>query len=445
MSEKGVNAMAENDIYDSKGKYERFKANLRRLLIKPKNENNNETGKRKYYCRNAANLRYFELLFLKFEAKDTSYVRRLRLINTVKLITYATEKALSKCTREDIDKITAFMHTRYKSPKSKRDFIRDIKYIWKLLFPENDEKGRPDETITPYVVRHLSARIDISKEKRRNDKLTFQEFKQIVDYFTEDPRMQAFLMLSLESLARPQELLYTKINDYEFYDNYAKVWISEHGKEGTGLLQCIDSFPYVQKWYRLHPYKSNKDSFFFVNQGYNDRTGQMKPENINKKLRSAIKDLKINKSITAYSIKRNGVTFRRLRGDSDLEIQHAARWKSSKQLKTYDLSQQEDAFKIELVKRGLIKDPEKRYKRFLPKAKECMFCNEKVGFTEEICPNCNHVIDRDKVKEQIENNSVLNKKVEALENQISDLVETFDWLRQIKGSSILKELAQLAK
>ena len=76
-----------------------------------------------------------------------------------------------------------------------------------------------------------------------------------------------------------------------------------------------------------------------------NRCKQMKPKNVNKMIRKACKDLQIDKPITCYSLKRNGVTMRRLRGESDVEIQHAARWTSTKQLKTYDLSSQDEAFK----------------------------------------------------------------------------------------------------
>ena len=112
-------------------------------------------------------------------------------------------------------KNNCFMHKVYRSPKSKQDFIRDTKYIWRTLFPDKDEKGRPDETVMPYVVRHLNDRMDKSKEKLRDDKITWNEFEKILNYFNNDIRIQAYLFLALESLGRPQELLYTKIRDVE--------------------------------------------------------------------------------------------------------------------------------------------------------------------------------------------------------------------------------------
>ena len=91
----------------------------------------------------------------KFETKDISFVRRMRLLADMKMIVYCTEKDLSSLERDDIDKVIKYTNTVL-SPRSKRDFILDIKHLWRVLFPEKDQKGRPDETITPYVVRHLN-------------------------------------------------------------------------------------------------------------------------------------------------------------------------------------------------------------------------------------------------------------------------------------------------
>ena len=196
--------MAENDIYNSQKKYEDFKKNLDNFAFPP------QSKKAKYYCKNKHNLNYFRQLFPNFEAKDNSYSRRIRLLNSLKLISYITNKDLKNCEREDINQIVAYMHSVSPSPKTKQDFIRDIKYLWKTLFPEQDERGRLDEALIPYPVRHLSAKIDKSKEKLRNDRFTWEEFEQLLQYFAQDPRMQAYLFLALESLGRPQELLYIK-------------------------------------------------------------------------------------------------------------------------------------------------------------------------------------------------------------------------------------------
>lgn len=382
--------MAEDDIYGNKERYERFLKRVEIITEQPK------YGNQRYYCKNPANIKYFKKLIPYFEAKDLSYIRRYRVLYFLTLITYVLDKDLAECDRNDINTLVGFTHKTHKTAYSKGDAIKEIKIIWKTLFPEKDSMGRLDETLTPYVVRHLSRAIDKSKEKRRNDKLTWEEFQKIVHFFSGDKRIQAYLMLALESLGRPQEVLYTKIQDYEFHDTFAKVWISEHGKEGTGFLQCIDSYPYVMEWYQTHPFKNNPKAFFFINQRGRKGYEQLKNNYINKLLKHACSVLNIQKEITCYSIKRNGVTFRRQRGDSDVQIQHAARWSSTKQLKIYDMSTQEDALKIELEKRGLAA---KNRETFDSQIKHCLFCSYSNGFTAEFCTNCKRPLDRKKIEE----------------------------------------------
>ena len=50
--------MAEDDIYGSKKKYERFKINLDLFLVSPAELDR----KKKYYCKNKVNLNYFKKL-----------------------------------------------------------------------------------------------------------------------------------------------------------------------------------------------------------------------------------------------------------------------------------------------------------------------------------------------------------------------------------------------
>ena len=402
--------MAEEDIYHNKRNYDRFIANLEQLKGIPK-EKSIRGRIRKYYCKNPINIAYFSKFIKRFETNDTSYIRRLRLFRVLLIITNVTKKDLCECNREDIDTIIAFSHTVNKSIKSKKDFIKDLKHIWKCLFPEKDEKGRIDETLMPYVVRHISSKIDKSREKLRDDRLSLDEVERLMNYFSNNPQMQFYLSLSLESLGRPQEICYRKIKDLEIYEDYAKLYVSSHGKEGTKFLQIIDSYPYFLKWFEIHPYKNDKNAFLFLSNG-KDR--QLTPLNINKKLRLACKKLGIDKRITAYSLKRNGITFSRLRGDSDVEIQHRAGWSSTKQIKTYDLSNNEDYFKKELAKRGLIKDD--TYKEFLPKTKQCI-CGAITGFADKMCNKCKRIIDKDEIKRKIEVEKEIMKVIEIMKDR----------------------------
>ena len=423
--------MAEDDIYKSKQKYEHIKAHLEQFALPPVQRQGCEPSKR-YFCRNRVNLKYFRILFAHFESRDISFIRRIRLVQSMRLACFLTSKDLHDCTRDDLNQIAAGMHQIYSSSQSKQTFLKDVRHAWKILFPEKDAHGRPDETIVPYVVRHLSVKVDKSREKMRQDKLTWDEFEKVVDYFGNEPRIQAYLTLALESLGRPQELLYLRIRNVELHDNYAKIYLSEHGKEGVGLLQCIDSYPYLLKWLNVHPLSKSPDAFLFVNTGDTNKLCQLTPSNINRMIRAACEDLGLQKPVTCYSLKRNGVTIRRLRGESDMEIQHAARWSSTKQLKTYDLSTQDEAFKRELEKRGLLPSgPDAQFT-----TRKCQFCDKVSGFGEELCQQCHRPLDRNAVRHQLKEK---DHEIDALKHAIAEIAEQMkqfkvQFLRDLAGN-----------
>ncbi len=410
--------MAEEDIYGSKRLYEAFMAELEEFSKEPECKLVvHGRGHRKYWCKNKANLKYFRKLSDISEREDHSYKRRLDIIRSVKFITWATDKDLKDCEREDIDKIMSESHKVNLSVESKRTFIRDLKYVWRQLFPERDEKGRLDERITPYVVRHISHKIDKSKQKRRKDRLNLEQLEKLMNFFSKNPMMQLYVSLIIESLGRPQELSYIRINDVEIHDNtYAKIHVSEHGKEGTKFLQCIDSYPYLVKWFEVHPFKDNKNSFLFIANG--KENNQFTPCNATKQLQKACDRLNLPR-VTAYSLKRNGVTFARLRGESDVEIQHKAGWTSTKQINTYDQSDAEDVLKTQLAKRGLIKD--KAYERFTPKQKTCL-CGENMGFSERVCPKCKRFVNQEDIKKQMKADDLTVKVLEKIGAQNRELI-----------------------
>jgi len=73
--------MAEDDIYGSKKRYENLTNQIGTFSDKPK-----FGGKTEYFCRNKNNLKYFYQLCKTFETKDLSYIRRIRVLHTLKLI-----------------------------------------------------------------------------------------------------------------------------------------------------------------------------------------------------------------------------------------------------------------------------------------------------------------------------------------------------------------------
>lgn len=276
--------MADDDIYGNQAKYERYKKNYKDLLIPAEERKSSKNRYRaKYYCKNPDNIKYFPKLFTKLDSKDKAYVSRIWVCEKLKIWVHYSILDLNKITSQDeTDEILA--QALGNGIKNRADLVKGIKQVWKLLFPKN-----------LHVVEHLKKNVHKSKEKRR-DILTWQEYEQVLGFFVGEPCMQFYVSLATESLARPQEMLYLRRKNVEVLDNYARIELSEHTKTGIGIVQCIDSYPYLLRWLKVHPL-SNEDAFLFLNK----YAGQLTPYVVNKRLHRATKKLGIKKTITPYS------------------------------------------------------------------------------------------------------------------------------------------------
>ena len=388
---KKVWQTAPNDIYHNQERYGKLVATIDTYT------QHSDNKLRKYFIQNPSNLEHIKKLLRRKDSEGTSYVHRLKLWYHSLLFCHHTSKDFTQLAREDVDEALGQIRTILNASNTKR-FIEDLRHIAKIVIPELDVKGRPDETIVPYAFRHLRAKIDPSRKKSKSIPSP-DEILNTIQHFRQDPRLQALLSLEYESLARPQELLYLKNEDVQLKDSHAVIHVREHGKEGVKMLQCIDSFPYVAKWHNEHPQRNKPDAYFFCNIGDRGKHGQLTPFTVNKHLRNAVKALNIQKKITMYGLKRAGVTHSRLRGDDDVSIQLRAGWTTTKQSHTYDYSKQEQTFKLELIKRGIIPrdQVEDEYKHLLPDSKKCVFCNHQNGLAESICENCKRPLDRESI------------------------------------------------
>src|SRR3990167_144056 len=343
--------MAENDIYNSKSRYE---TNLKKIesgaYLRPQDRT-------PYYIRNPENLKYFKILVRELEFRDMSYIRRISFLKSLKIMCYYTKKNLKNVTREDVKDVLIQIQKTHNFT-SRREFISYNKTIWKIILPEKDLQGREDDLITPYAWR-IKVHNDKSTQTERKDKTTEEICKQIIGSFDDDPRMQLYYSLLYYNLARPQELCYIDIENAVDFGNYARITIASHGKEGIKHLQLIENYNYFKRWMMIHPKRNDPKSPLFVNMCNNVFNGtRMNPSTTNEILRRKLKEIGFEKKLTNYSFKRNNVTHRMLRGEAPQNIQKRAGWSSTDQLRIYDLSNQEDFMEKELIEKGIKKNDE---------------------------------------------------------------------------------------
>jgi len=404
--------MAENDIYNSE---QHWKTIVKKIKCRAYLKEDNKT---RYYIKNKDNLKYFNKLIKEFEAKDISFIRRIAHFKALRKVCYFTTNDIKKLTRDNVTDMIAELNKVHKSINSRRDFVNYNKYIWKILFPEPDNKGRPDDTVIPYAWR-IKVHNDKSKQKKREDKLTDTEYIKIMKALNRDPRMQLFTSLHFSNLARPQEICFIDLDDVEIFDNYARIKISKHGKEGTKELQLVDNYFYLVQWLDKHPSwpHKKKGTPLFITLGNNSKHNRLTPKHSNKIIKNVLKELGIDKHITNYSFKRNGVTSRYKKGEAGQTIQKIAGWSSTAQLKTYDLSEQEEFFENELIEKGILK-PKDKTKKAKVNYKVCAFCNEINPMSNDICSQCRRPLNREDIMKQ---EAKKEKQIMELQQQMAQL------------------------
>ncbi|MDO8480180.1 MAG: site-specific integrase [Nanoarchaeota archaeon] len=433
--------MAQDDIYNSKRQYDTVVEKINSgVYLEPY-----KSGK--YVIRNKVNVEYFKKLITEFEYKDTSYIRRIQFFKALRKTCALTDKDLSSLTREDIKEMVAKLNKVHKTINSRRDFVNYNKAIWKSLFPEKDAKDRPDDTIVPYAWR-IKVNADPSLQTDKKDKLTDTEYTRIQRVLSKDPRMQLYFSLMFECLARPQELCYLNLENIQMFDNYARIRVGEHGKEGTKTLQVVDSYFYLAEWLNHHPLQGKKGKIpLFITQGNNSKFERLSPKHANKILHRTLTTLGIDKPITNYSFKRNGVTSRFVSGEPAQNIQKIAGWTSTNQLKTYDLSDQEAFLEEELIRKGVMKEQDRGKKRVIS-YRQCAFCNTINPKSRELCGSCKRPLDRDTVlNAEREKESMLRNQLKEQEKQMAEMAVKFNQINEFmnavtKGNpKLLKEIA----
>ncbi len=417
--------MVQNDIYNSKKQWESVVRKIKDgtyLSARVKNEH-----PVKYYIKNKDNVKHFKKLIKELEFKDLSFIKRIQMVKALRRVAFLTDKRFEDVNRDDVKEIVTEMNKVLTTINTRREFVNLNKANWKIILPELDYQNRPDDSVVPYAWR-IKVNADKSLQKDREDKITDTEYMKIMRNMNNNPMYQLWFSMIYTNLARPQELAFIDTDKIEIKDNYARVRISQHGKEGTKTLQLVDNYYYLINWLKQHPlYKKGKKGIpLFINQSNNRKGLRIHPRSANQFLRQKLKELGIDKTLSNYSFKRNGVTHRYLHGDSAQSIQKTAGWSSVRQLKTYDLSDQEEFLEQELIDKGIIKDKEKQKKASY---KVCPFCNIIAPISAERCPSCHRLMDREQIlKEEKEKYN----EIENLKKQMQEMNKILEAIRKDK-------------
>lgn len=377
--------MAGEDAYGNKARYER---RLRAVStwVRPADGypgRGRREYRRKYFIQNRKNVALFARLAEVMAARDLSYVRRNRYLDVLLFVLAHTEKELSACTQQDIDRIIAAGHVANRTRESKATFLAMADVVLKSLVPDRFT---------------VSKRIEKSVE-REVERVTFDGVCRLVRHLRDDHLFRAYVTTILETYIRPQELVWRTMKDVtvvrkDGIPRYAKVSVSSHGKKGIKNVVIKDTICYFMEWLQRHPHADDPDAFLFPNM--QDLRSLLKPTNATNKLKKMMKATGISGQMGSYELKSRGITFACLRNDPPKLIQARARWANLDPLPTYDKSTADQVLEADLARDGLLEAEGVVEPVIRPK--DCP-CGAVVGFAELECPVCGRELTVDMIRQ----------------------------------------------
>ncbi|MGD1836408.1 MAG: tyrosine-type recombinase/integrase [Nitrososphaeraceae archaeon] len=286
-------------------------------------------------------------------------------------------------------------------------------------------------------------------------------------------RDRCYHAMSMDTSARPHELLGLRIKDLEFKvsedgKQFAMVRI-KNGKTGPRTVPLIDSLPYVKEWIQHdHPYGSNPDSWLFVSTG-NNYGSKLTYEGLvnryeyyknkyfpslllsllkssdkedNKKIpdadKSIIKNL-LTKPFNPYILRHSSLTEKSTILTEAVLRSHAG-WTSDSSMPRVYIHLNDESSKILLEKKGILTKQD-RENSVINKSKICTNCSEPNRPDAKWCISCKMVISYDSYSETLEKQKKKENDIQEMKNQIQIIMSTLNQL-SINQKDIKDKLAK---
>jgi integrase len=166
------------------------------------------------------------------------------------------KKDLDKTTKEDIEKLVAWIENSRYSDWTKRDFKYFLKVFYRWL------EGK-DEYPEEYPNKVKWIRLTLRKNQKHLPKeiLTQEEVLKLIETAWR-PRDKALISVLYESGCRISELLEMKRKDITF-DQYGAV-VMVHGKTGSRRVRLIISVPHLANWLENYHPDKNREAYVWV-------------------------------------------------------------------------------------------------------------------------------------------------------------------------------------
>ncbi len=277
-------------------------------------------------------------------------------------------------------------------------------------------------------------------------------------------RDKCYHSMTLDTSARPHELLNLKIKDVKFKVSsegiqYAEITVN--GKTGSRTLPLIDSIPYIKEWILNHPEGQNLDSWLFVSLSDKNNTfpqlsvngmlkrykkqykhffGELlKDEYISDRDKAFIKNM-LTKPFNIYIHRHFSLTEKSKMKLNEHMLRNHAGWSmTSKMPQRYLHYFGSESSKSILRLKGIIKENEEIENNLL-KPRYCNNCNESNIPESKFCIKCKMILSYDAYTETLEKQKQKDNDIEELKRSVAFLADRFNaFLLSQPGNKIIYE------
>jgi integrase len=309
-----------------------------------------------------------------------------------------------KADRSSIENLVIAIGSNEKwSENTKHDFKTITKFFYRWLLTGNNEGDYPE------IVKWVKTKVKKNNTKTPDQILTKEEVDLMASN-TNSVRDKALVLILYESGCRVSELLGMRIKDIAFDQHGCHILVS--GKTGWRRVRIIDHSKDSLTWLDTHPFKSNNESFVWINSENPSPNTRLVPETVNKIVKNLSKKCNIPKPVHPHAFRHARATFLAKRLPEAVMKQMFGWTNDSKMASVYYHLSGKDVDEALLKLHGIKTENLKEEKVGI---RLCQKCGENNSILSHFCKKCNFPLD---LKFMLE----LDDKEKSLDQFIKDFL-----------------------
>lgn len=332
-----------------------------------------------------------------FTEAEVERVREGKRLKCVVKSRKQPKKDFKSLTRTDIEKYCEYLNNKEMQESRRFGLKNDLKQLFRYIYNMEDQDEFPEQV--SWIKKKQLLEKKKFRKKTRAELPTEDDIITLLQH-TIDDQDKAMFSLFFETGLRPKELLMLQIRNITIQEDIVEVEIPLETKTGDvhKPVLCIASKPSMIEWLNKHPFRTEPNSWLFINKRKNN-IDQISYGAFRRRFNQLLKKSGLSKHLTLYHFRHASYTRKADEGwnDSDIKTHHGL-IQSSRVLDTY-LHRSNDSIRQKLKETHNLPF-EKKINETLIKIQKCHKCNEENSITDTNCSNCGALINLKHVEER---------------------------------------------